>query len=129
MKLRRFNENKEYNFNYQYVYQCFADLIESDKCEIERKKFSTMEYAKLTFDMNVPVSTKKIFGQQLPISDEGFNEYVEQQQKQIELLRNISIALDRLCIEYPDYYFEIFESDRYRSLKYIIEIYPAKNDL
>ena len=128
MKLRRFNENNEYNFNYEYVYQCFADLIESDKCEIKKQKFNKMEYAKLTFDMNFAVPTKKVFGQHLPVSDDGFNEYVQSQLKQIELLRNISIALDRLCIEYPDYVYEISENDRYKSLKYVIEIYPTKNE-
>ena len=35
MKLRRFNETNEYNFDYEYVYQCFADLIESAKFNYE----------------------------------------------------------------------------------------------
>lgn len=128
MKLRRFNETNEYNFDYEYVYQCFADLIESDKCEIKKMKFNKMEYAKLTFNLNEAHPTTKIFGQHLSVSDDSFNNYVQFQLKMVEVLRNIAIALDRLNDEYPNYVYEISENDRYKSFKYVIEIYPIKNE-
>ena len=50
MRIKRFNEdfeisNNSYDFDYDYVYQCFRDLLEDDKCKISKKKFSTMDYA------------------------------------------------------------------------------------
>lgn len=48
MRIKRFNEdfeNIDNYFDYDYVYHCFSDLLENDKCKISKKKFSTMDYA------------------------------------------------------------------------------------
>jgi hypothetical protein len=104
-RLKRFNESKIDDIDYDYVYQCFAELIDEDKVEIElinvhviapyitiRLKTISKEDSRITTQSN-PIGNKK----------SAIYNYINSHNQNNILLQELEVGLKRLSDKYPDY--------------------------
>ena len=97
-RLRRFNESKT-EIDYDYVYQCFAELLDDTKAEI--RQFESY----ITIDLKInPFSPEKRYtSKSSTIEKSKFIEYINDIKSNSELLQEVEVALNRLSEEYPEY--------------------------
>jgi len=121
-RLRKFNESVS-QIDYDYVYDCFSELIDDNKAAIEliegnydyitlRLKTQPKEDPRIT-DRSNPIENKKS-----PIYN-----YIIGHNSNNELLQELQVSLNRLSDKYPDYrlqfhdyntsiFIEIFNSNK-----------------
>lgn len=150
MRIKRFNENfQSDDFDFDFVYHCFVDLLEDDNCKILKKKFSDMEYVVIQCDdialmepggniIGYPGKTP--FGHIRKITDVtndefmSIDDYIDVVNKSKDFTdRDVSIynlvlmGFKKLRDEYPNYSYTV-ESRVYDYRSYNrtlwIEIYP-----
>lgn len=97
-RLRRFNESKT-GIDYDYVYQCFADLLDDERAEIRQYE------SYITIDLKInPFSPEKRYtSKSSTIEKSKFIEYINDVKSNTELLQEVEVALNRLSEEYPEY--------------------------
>ena len=128
-RLRKFNENAS-QIDYDYVYQCFAELLDNNKAEVELIKgglpFST-QYSYITIRLRTqPKEDSGITSQSKPIGDENSPIYnhIENHNTNNELLQDLKVSLDRLSDKYPDYKLKFSEY----STSIFIEIFKNEEE-
>ena len=110
-RLRRFNESKT-DINYDYVYQCFAELLDDNKAEIRQYETDYQKY--ITIDLKINQSNperRDTSGYPVPRSGSRAEEiekskifdYINGVKSNSELLQEVEVALNRLSEEYPTY--------------------------
>jgi hypothetical protein len=112
-RLRKFNESVS-QIDYDYVYSCFAELIDDNKVEIELvfqkwKITVTGEYVKVSYITirlkTQPKEDPRITNQAKPIKDKKSTiyNYIIGHNSNNELLKELEVSLNRLSDKYPDY--------------------------
>lgn len=131
-RLRRFNEGVS-QIDYDYVYQCFAELIDDNKAEIElidlnddRNSHSLTEpyitirlRTKPKEDPRITSQSKQIENKNSPIYN-----YIKSHNSNNELLQDFQVGLNRLVEEYPDYKLQFRNYDS----SIFIEIFKNKEE-
>jgi len=86
----------EDEFDYDYVKQCFIDLIESGKIKYIDDDFVTIEYER------IPTPTIKNYRSDgLPIMD--INDYINDLEEAKQIMIDLNAGIDRVKDEYPEY--------------------------
>ena len=101
-RLRRFNESKE-EIDYDYIYQCFAELLDDNKAEIREYSNSYKKY--ITIDLKVKKSNPETRDttRSMKIENSKLLDYINDIKSNSELLQEVEVALNRLSEEYPNY--------------------------
>ena len=113
-RLRRFNESKT-EIDYNYVYQCFAELLDDDKAEIREikngietplpttGKLSAYNHY-IVIDLKIKrVNTLDYFKRIYKIENSKLLDYINDIKSNTELLQEAEVALNRLSDKYPEY--------------------------
>ena len=97
-RLKKFNESVS-QIDYNYVYQCFAELLDDNKSEIRQYE------SYITIDLKInPFSPEKRYTSiSSTIEKSKFIEYINDVKSNTELLQEVEVALNRLSDEYPEY--------------------------
>ena len=98
-RLRRFNESKS-DIDYDYVYQCFAELLDDEKAKIRQ-----FENDYLTIDLKINQSNPEArdTNRVEEIEKSKIFDYINGIKSNSELLQEVEVALNRLSEEYPSY--------------------------
>ena len=101
-RLRRFNESKT-EIDYDYVYQCFAELIDDNKAQI--REFETDYNKYITIDLKIKQLNpeRRDTGATVTIEKSKLFDYINGVKSNSELLQEVEVALNRLSEEYPEY--------------------------
>ncbi len=114
MKLRRFNESKE-EIDYDYIYDCFAELLDDEKAEIRKYDYENRARTRIvyiTIDLKTKVvkdqkgssKTSHLFHTFLPqIEESKIWNFIEDVKYNSELLQEVEVSLNRLMDRYPEY--------------------------
>jgi hypothetical protein len=105
-RLRRFNESKT-DIDYDYVYQCFAELLDDNKAEIREFENSYGDFGKyITIDLKINQSNpeRRDTSSGYPVIEKSkIFDYINDIKSNSELLQEVEVALNRLSEEYPTY--------------------------
>ncbi len=101
-RLRKFNESVQ-EIDYDYIYQCFAELLDDNKAEIREYSNSYQKY--ITIDLKVKKSNPdtRDTSRSMKIENSKLLEYINDIKSNSELLQEVEVALNRLSEEYPEY--------------------------
>ncbi len=101
-RLRKFNESVQ-EIDYDYIYQCFAELLDDNKAEIREYSNSYQKY--ITIDLKVKKSNPdtRDTSRSMKIENSKLLEYINDIKYNSELLQEVEVALNRLSEEYPEY--------------------------
>jgi hypothetical protein len=123
-RIKKFNENAT-DLDYDYIYLCFAELIDDNKAAIfpfqnDHQRYISI-YLKMkpfsSVEVSVPVGgaatvrTTKV-GKSEKIINSKIFDYIDGVRYNYDLLQDVEVALKRLSEEYPEYKinFEIFDN-------------------
>jgi len=104
-RLRKFNESVS-QIDYDYVYSCFAELIDDNKAEIELMEGSSTYATYITIRLKIiPKIDHRITDQAKTIENKKSTiyNYITGHNSNNELLQELEVSLNRLSEEYPDY--------------------------
>jgi hypothetical protein len=101
-RLRRFNESKT-DIDYDYVYQCFADLLDDNKAQIREFENDYNKYITIDLKINQSNPERRDTGRTMKIENSTLIDYINGVKSNSELLQEVEIALNRLSEEYPEY--------------------------
>ena len=101
-RLRKFNESKT-DIDYDYIYQCFAELLDDNKAEIREFENDYQKY--ITIDLKVKKSNPETrdTSRSMKIQNSKLLDYINDIKSNSELLQEVEVALNRLSEEYPEY--------------------------
>jgi hypothetical protein len=101
-RLRKFNESKT-EIDYDYIYQCFAELLDDNKAQIRQFENDYQKY--ITIDLKVKKSNPETrdTSRSMKIENSKLLEYINDIKSNSELLQEVEVALNRLSEEYPEY--------------------------
>ena len=101
-RLRKFNESKT-DIDYDYIYQCFAELLDDNKAEIREFENDYQKY--ITIDLKVKKSNPETrdTSRSMKIENSKLLDYINDIKSNSELLQEVEVALNRLSEEYPEY--------------------------
>jgi hypothetical protein len=99
-RLRRFNESKT-DIDYDYIYQCFAELLDDNKAEIRQFENDHQKY--ITINLKINQSNSSYFRRAEEIEKSKIFDYINGVKSNSELLQEVEVALNRLSEEYPTY--------------------------
>ena len=121
-RIRKFNESKT-DIDYDYVYDCFAELIDDGKAEIELIQQSN-PYISIRLNTQ-PKEDNRISSQSKPIGDQNSPIYnhIKNYNTNNYLLQELEVGLNRLSDKYPDYKLKFSEF----SSSIFIEIFKIQN--
>ena len=100
-RLRKFNESKV-DIDYDYIYQCFAELLEENKAEIREYKNDYTHYIVIELNINGFKPERRDTGP-MKIQNAKIIGYINDVKYNNELLQEVEVALNRLSDEYPEY--------------------------
>ncbi len=110
-RLRKFNESVQ-EIDYDYIYQCFAELLDDNKAEIREYSNSYQKY--ITIDLKVKKSNPETrdTSHSMKIQNSKLLDYINDIKSNSELLQEVEVALNRLSEEYPNYRvnFDVFSN-------------------
>ena len=101
-RLRRFNESKS-DIDYDYVYQCFADLLDDNKAQIREFENDYNKYITIDLKINQSNPERRDTGRTMKIENSKLLDYINDVKSNSELLQEVEVALNRLSEEYPEY--------------------------
>ena len=101
-RLRRFNESKS-DIDYDYVYQCFADLLDDNKAQIREFETDYNKYITIDLKINQSNPERRDTGRTMKIENSTLIDYINGVKSNSELLQEVEVALNRLSEEYPEY--------------------------
>ena len=101
-RLRRFNESKT-EIDYDYVYQCFAELLDDEKAKIREFENDYQKYITIDLKINQSNPERRDNGGTVTIEKSKLFDYIDGVKSNSELLQEVEVALNRLSEEYPTY--------------------------
>ena len=101
-RLRRFNESKT-DIDYDYVYQCFAELLDDNKAQIRQFETDYQKYITIDLKINQSNPERRDTGRAEEIEKSKIFDYINGVKSNSELLQEVEVALNRLSEEYPTY--------------------------
>ena len=101
-RLRRFNESVV-DIDYDYIYECFAELIDDEKAVIDEHTYGNDEKY-----ITVKISTKhypeeRLFNMSVNIDKSPLMTKIDDMNYNNEIMQEVKVALTRLSEEYPNY--------------------------
>jgi hypothetical protein len=112
-RLRKFNESAS-QIDYDYVYSCFAELIDDNKAEIELIEGSSTYATYITIRLKIiPKIDHRITDRPHPIENKKspIYNYIIGHNSNNELLQELEVSLNRLSGKYPDYKLQFHDYD------------------
>lgn len=120
-RLRRFNESVS-QIDYDYVYDCFSELIDENKVEIELIEGNYDDYITLRLRTS-PKMDPRTTSQLKPLNESHIHTFIKEHNSNNELLQEAEVSFKRLSDKYPDYrlqftdygtsiFIEIFNSNK-----------------
>ena len=120
-RLRRFNESVS-QIDYDYVYDCFSELIDENKIEIELIEGNYDDYITLRLRTS-PKMDPRITSQLKPLNESHIHTFIKEHNSNNESLQESEVSFKRLSDKYPDYrlqftdygtsiFIEIFNSNK-----------------
>ena len=109
-KIRRFNESKS-NIDYDYIYDCFNELLDDSRAEIREFENGYVHY--ITIDLKIkPNPESRNTGGTTQIEESKIFDYINGVKYNNEVLQEVEVALMRLSDKYPSYKikFEVIDS-------------------
>ena len=109
-KIRRFNESKS-NIDYDYIYDCFNELLDDSKAEIREFENGYVHY--ITIDLKCVLNRSRFRNTgTTQIEESKIFDYINGVKYNNEVLQEVEVALMRLSDKYPSYKikFEVFDS-------------------
>ena len=106
--MRKFSESLDNEIDAAYIRQCFADLIDSGVAVVNEKEKEPSSMAPFKkwvaisisqFEINRIISPTKEFVSR----NNTLKRYIDTHNKNNERLHEVSLALERIADEYPDY--------------------------
>jgi len=106
--MRKFSDSLDNEIDVAYIRQCFADLIDSGDATVterEKEPSSMAPFKKWVaisisqFEINRIISPTKEFVSR----NNTLKRYIDTHNKNNERLQEVSLALERIADEYPDY--------------------------
>jgi hypothetical protein len=106
--MRKFSESLDNEIDAAYIRQCFADLIDSGVAVVNEKEKEPSSMAPFKkwvaisisqFEINRIISPTKEFVSR----NNTLKRYIDTHNKNNERLQEVSLALERIADEYPDY--------------------------
>ena len=101
-RLRKFNESKT-EIDYDYVYQCFAELLDDNKAQIRQFENDYQKYITIDLKINQSNPERRDTGSTVSIEKSKIFDYINGVKSNSELLQEVEVALNRLSEEYPSY--------------------------
>lgn len=101
-RLRRFNESKS-DIDYDYVYQCFAELLDDGKAQIREFENDYQKYITVDLKINQSNPEARDTSRVEEIEKSKIFDYINGIKSNSELLQEVEVALNRLSEEYPSY--------------------------
>ena len=101
-RLKKFNESAS-QIDYNYVYQCFAELLDENKAEIREYKNEYSHYITIELDIKKFNPERRDTGGPMKIGNSKLEDYIKDVKYNSELLQEVEVALNRLSEEYPEY--------------------------
>jgi len=101
--MRKFSESLDNEIDAAYIRQCFADLIDSGVANVEERedfykvKFVSISISQFEIDRIISPATEFIS------RNNSLKRYIDTQNKNNERLQEVSLALERIADEYPNY--------------------------
>ena len=101
--MRKFSESLDNEIDAVYIRQCFADLIDSGVANVEAResgsygKWVAISISQFETDRIISPATEFIS------RNNSLKRYIDTQNKNNERLQEVSLALERLADEYPNY--------------------------
>lgn len=121
-RLRRFNESKG-DIDYDYVYQCFSDLLDDNKAEI--REFDNGHVHYITIDVKTKTFNpeSRDTGRAMKIENSKLLDYINDVKYNNELLQEVEVGLNRLSEEYPEYVvnFNVYSNSIYINIHAVEE--------
>lgn len=100
-KIRRFNESKS-DIDYDYIYDCFNELLDDSRAEIREFENGHVHY--ITIDLKIkPNPESRNTGGNTQIEKSKIFDYINGVKYNNEVLQEVEIALMRLSDKYPSY--------------------------
>jgi hypothetical protein len=105
-RLRKFNESVE-EIDYDYIYECFGELIDDEKAEIRKYDYENIVRTRINY-ITIDLKTKspqdqKGTGAATIIEKSKIWNFIEDVKYNSELLQEIEVSLNRLMEKYPEY--------------------------
>lgn len=100
-RLRKFNESKV-DIDYDYIYQCFAEILDDGKAVIREHKNDYTHYIVIELNINGFKPERRDTGP-MKIQNAKIIGYINDVKYNNELLQEVEVALNRLSDEYPEY--------------------------
>jgi hypothetical protein len=106
--MRKFSESLDNEIDTEYIRQCFADLIDSGDATVNEREKEPSSMAPFTkwvaisvsqFEINRIISPTKEFVSR----NNTLKRYIDTHNKNNDRLQEVSLALERIADEYPDY--------------------------
>ena len=101
-RLRIFNESKS-DIDYDYVYQCFGELLDDNKAQIREFENDYQKYITIDLKINQSNPERRDTGGTMKIEKSKIFDYINGVKSNSELLQEVEVALNRLSEEYPEY--------------------------
>lgn len=106
--MRKFSESLDNEIDIEYIRQCFADLIDSGEATVNEreknpasmsdcKKWAAISISQ--FEVDRIISPTKEFVSR----NNTLKRYIDTHNKNNDRLQEVSLALERIADEYPDY--------------------------
>lgn len=99
-RLRRFNESKS-NIDYDYIYDCFNELLDDSKAEIREFENDWTHY--ITIDLKINPIPDRRDGGATQIEKSKIFDYINDIKYNNEVLQEVESSLRRLSDKYPSY--------------------------
>lgn len=102
MKIRKFNESKT-EIDYNYVYDCFNELLDDEKAEIREFDNGYVHYITIYLKINQSNPERRDTGRSEKIENSKIFNYINGVKSNSELLQEVELSLNRLSEQYPEY--------------------------
>jgi hypothetical protein len=106
--MRKFSESLDNEIDIAYIRQCFADLIDSGVAVVNEREKNPSSMADCKKWASISVSQFE-FGRIISPTKEfvsrnnTLKRYIDTHNKNNDMLQEVSLALERIADEYPDY--------------------------
>lgn len=101
-RLRKFNESNS-EIDKEFIYECFAELIDDGKAEFIEYKNEYNHY--ITIDLEIKQSNpeKRDTGRAMEIKNSKLLSYINDIKYNSNLLQEVEVGLGRISEQYPEY--------------------------
>ena len=102
-RLRKFNESVE-EIDVDYIYQCFAELIDDERAEIHENHYGFDNIKYITVNLITKhYPDDRAFNRSVTIDKSPIMDRIDAMNYNNEIMQEVKVALTRLSEKYPNY--------------------------